>query len=373
MDINEYRRISLVMLDLLALALRVKTSSQIKLDPADFDKLYKVAANNGLCAMTAFALKKAGFVCEDFNIAYAKAQRNNILYDREYLHLCQKLDAANIKYLPLKGILLKHIYPTPCLREMTDIDMLFLESPDKVKSVMQQSGYTCTQYDKANHDVYQKPPFFCVEMHRSLIDGSLFPVLSQFFDSLSYAPVEGGSFRMEMTKEQMYLHLVAHAYIHDTLAGTGLRTLLDIYLYLKAYSARMDMAGVHRNLESIGLSEYESSLRNLSKKLFLYDTMTAEEKEILDAYIFAGKYGNQDRFIHNRMERIMKSSDKPTKLRYIAKRLSYDQRNIHNSPFYTKHPKLAPLLYVTRPIKAVVTRPKSVIKELKQLNKKHKS
>ena len=373
MDIKEYRRISLVMLDLLALVLGVKSPSQIKLDPNDFDKLYKVAANNGLCAMTAFAVKKAGFVHDDFNIAYAKAQRNNVLYDREYLLLCQKLDSAAINYLPLKGILLKYIYPNPCMREMADIDMLFYGSPDKVKAVMQQSGYTCTQYDKTNHDVYQKAPFYCVEMHRSLVDASLFPVLSQFFDSLSYTPAKDSPFRMEMTKEQLYLHLIVHAYIHDTLAGTGLRTLLDLYLYWNTYSDQMDIAHIRRDLESIGLSEYESLLRNLSEKLLQYDTMTVEEKELLDAYVFAGKYGNQSRFIHNRMERIMKSSKSPSKMRYIAKRLSYDQRNIHNSPFYTKHSKLAPLLYVTRPIKAVLTRPKTVLKEIKLIIKHDKS
>lgn len=370
MDFKEYRRISFVMLDLLALALGIKSPSQIKLDPNDFDKLYKVTSNNGLCAMTAFAIKRAGFVHDKFYIAYAKVQRNSILFDREYLLLCQRLDSAGVQYLPLKGILLKHIYPKPCMREMSDIDILFFGSPEKVKNVMQQSGYTCIHYGKANHDVYQKASFFCVEMHRSIIDGSLFPALGQFFDSLTYTPAENNSFRMEMTKEQMYLHLIAHAYIHDTLAGTGLRTLLDLYLYLKAYSDRMDTDRIRRELESIGLSEYESSLRDLSEKLFLYDTMTVEEKEHLDAYIFAGKYGNQDRFIHNRMERIMNSTEKPSKLRYIAKRLSYNQRNIHNSPFYTKHPKLAPLLYVTRPIKAVLTRPKSIIKEIKQLKKR---
>lgn len=372
MDHTERKRISLIMLDLISFVINNKDVSSLDFDSADFDTLYKVSIDNGLSAITAFALKKAGYQSKEFNTAYAKAQRKSILFDNEYHLLCEKLENAEIRYLPLKGILLKQIYPSPHLREMADIDILFDGSPEKMKSVMQQSGYSCIQYGKANHDVYQKAHYFCVEMHRSLVDGSLFPTLYEYFEKLSYAYADNSAFRMQMTKEQMYLHLIAHAYIHDTLAGTGLRTLLDIHLYLKAYSDRMDMDGIRRELESVGLSEYESSLRNLSQKILQYDIMTDKEKMLLDSYIFAGKYGNQDRFIHNRMERIMQDTDKPTKLKYIRKRLSYDQRNIENSPFYSKHPKLAPLLYVTRPIKAVLTRPKSVFKEIKQLNKRHK-
>ena len=373
MDHTERKRISLIMLDLISFVINNKDVSSLDFDSADFDTLYKVSIDNGLSAITAFALKKAGYQSKEFNTAYAKAQRKSILFDNEYHLLCEKLENAEIRYLPLKGILLKQIYPSPYLREMTDIDILFDDSPEKVKSVMQQSGYTCTQYDKANHDVYQKAHFFCIEMHRDLVDGSLFPVLHQYFDQLSYTFADNSSYRMQMTREQMYLHLIAHAYVHDSLAGTGLRTLLDIHLYLSAYSDRMDMDSIHRELESVGLCKYESSLRNLSQKLLQYDRMTDKEKTLLDAYIFAGKYGNQDRFIHNRMERIMHETDKPSKLKYIIKRLSYYQRNINNSSFYTKHPRLAPLLYLSRPVKAVLTRPKSVLKEIKQLNKRHKS
>lgn len=373
MDHTERKRVSFIILDLIAFVINNKDVSILDLDSADFDTLYKVSVDNGLSAITAFALKKAGYQNDRFNTAYAKAQRRSILFDNEYQLLREKLENAEIKYLPLKGILLKQIYPSPHLREMADIDILFDASPEKVKSVMQQSGYTCTQYDKANHDVYQKSQFFCVEMHRDLVDSSLFPDLHQYFDQLSYTYADNSSYRMQMTREQMYLHLIAHAYVHDTLAGTGLRTLLDIHLYLKTYSDRMDMDGIHRELESVGLSEYESSLRNLSQKLLQYGRMTDKEKMLLDAYIYAGKYGNQDRFIHNRMERIMQDTDKPSKLKYIIKRLSYDQKNINNSSFYTKHPRLAPLLYISRPVKAALTRPKSVLKEIKQLNKRHKS
>lgn len=367
MHIIERRRLSFIMLDLIALVVNNKDATSINLNPADFDLLYTVAVSNGLQAITAFALNKAGYDCEVFRIAYAKALRKNILFDVEYNHLCKQLDDEKIKYLPLKGILLKQIYPSSCLREMADIDILFDGSPEKVKAIMQQMGYTCAQYDRANHDVYQKAPFFCIEMHRSLVDDSLFPTLYQYFEKITYAPAENSSFCLQMTKEQAYIYLIVHAYIHDTLAGTGLRTLLDINLYLQAYSDQLDMDNIQYELAQIGLKEYEANVRNLSKKLLVYDTMSSEEQELLNNYIFAGKYGNQRRFIHNRMDRIMNSTEKPTKLFYIKKRLSYNQRNIENSPFYSKHPKLSSLLYFTRPVKAVFKRPKAVIAEIKQL------
>lgn len=370
MDNTKYRKTSFIMLDLIAYAIGTKDDLDIQYDTDTLEELYKVAEKNGLTALTAYALKKNGCTNEKFELAYAMAQRKYILFNREYLLLSEGFNKADINYLPLKGILVKKIYPFPYLREMVDMDILFDCSPDKVRSVMLQLGYVCTQYDKANHDVYQKAPFFCVEMHRSLVDGSLFPDLYQYFSKMTYAFIDDNSSCMQMTKEQMYLHLIAHAYVHDTLAGTGLRTLLDINLYLKAYSDQMNMEYILKETASMGLSEYEASLRELSEMLLSYDKMTPEEKELLDNYIFAGKYGNHSRYIHNRIDRVMKRNGKESKAGYIRKRLSYNQRNIENSPFYSKHPKLSPLLYITRPINAVFTRPKYIIEEIKQLKKR---
>ena len=370
MDRIEYQRVSFFMLDLIAGVFGAKDISGLRPDQIDLEQLYTIAEKNGLCAIVAYALKKADIHHDKFRIAYAKSQQRNLLLDREFQRLRREFNQANIRYLPLKGILLKSIYPSPCMREMTDIDILFFGSPEKVRTVMSNAGYSCIQYGKSNHDVYQKPPFFSVEMHRSLVDGSLFPALCQYFDELTYPFADDDSLCLQMTKEQMYLHLIAHAYVHDTLAGTGLRTLLDINLYLSAYEDQMDMSYIRKELAKIDLDDYEAMLRNLSKKLLTADSMSPEEKEQLDNYIFAGKYGNRSRYIQNRMKRIMSGVDKPSKLKYIRKRLSYNQKNIDNSPFFSKHPRLAPLMYITRPIDAVITRPKMIIKEIKQMKNK---
>lgn len=367
MDQQEYKRITYTMLELIAFALDGGASPGTALSDSEAEELYQVSSSNGLAALTAFALQKLGIKNARFVEAYAKAQRRSILFDREFDHITGLFEAEGIPYLPLKGILLKKLYPSPHLREMADLDILFFGSPDRMKEIMTGAGYTVKRFGTENHDVYQKDSFYNVEMHRALVDGSLFPRLDRYFSSLTYTHTDGSAYRMQMSLEQMYTHLVAHAYVHDTLAGTGIRTLLDINLYLKEYGDRMDPEAVREALAETGLTEYEADLRALSKKLLSPSSLSAKERGQLDAYVYAGKYGNQSRYIHNRMERIFEESEDRSKLSYIRTRLKYKQKNIDNSPFYSRHPRLAPLLYITRPVSAVFTRPKSVINEIKQL------
>lgn len=67
--------------------------------------------------------------------------------------------------MPLKGSILKDWYPKFGMREMADNDILFDASKRKeVKAIFQGRGYTVKEYDKSNHDAYEKPPIYNFEI-----------------------------------------------------------------------------------------------------------------------------------------------------------------------------------------------------------------
>lgn len=74
-----------------------------------------------------------------------------------------------MRFLLLKGILMKQHYPQSDYRTMSDIDILIdAENALKVRSVMEELGYETVDYDHDVHDAYHKPPATRIEVHREL-------------------------------------------------------------------------------------------------------------------------------------------------------------------------------------------------------------
>ena len=71
--------------------------------------------------------------------------------------------------MPLKGCILKEMYPDFSMRQMADNDILFDE---KFRSAIRQyfidHQYTVVSYLQVNHDAYEKPPVLNFEMHTAL-------------------------------------------------------------------------------------------------------------------------------------------------------------------------------------------------------------
>ena len=91
------------------------------------------------------------------------------------------LDGAGIWYMPLKGTLLKDLYPKTGMREMADNDILFDASRcGDVKRIMESLGFEIKAYGTGPHDSYLKPPVSNFEMHRKLFDDSFDKCIAEY-------------------------------------------------------------------------------------------------------------------------------------------------------------------------------------------------
>jgi hypothetical protein len=142
-----------------------------RVEKMDLDAVYRVSQRHLLVSVCATALESAGVSDERFARARGMAVRKAVLMDTERAELFRRMDAAGIWHLPLKGCVLQGLYPSYGMRQMADNDILF-------------------------------------DAERA--DG------------------------MRLSDEDFYVYLVAHEYKHFVACGTGLRSLLDAFVWLRA-------------------------------------------------------------------------------------------------------------------------------------------
>lgn len=264
----------------------------------DLDALYQLAARHMLAATAAPALKAAGVQDARFENALKRSVLKNAAMDAEMDALFVRLTAAGIWHMPLKGIVLQHLYPVYGMRQMSDHDILFdAGRAEDVKTIMEGLGFTVESFG-GNHDVYHKAPVSNFEMHRVLFGSGHDKKLVEYYRDIEKRLL-GDGLEKHLSPEDFYLYITAHEYKHYAGGGTGLRSLLDTYVYLQ--KTPLDMAYVSEEAEKLGVAEFEAANRTLAGRLFSGEELTEADREMLAYIVSSGVYGTMVHRIENRM------------------------------------------------------------------------
>ena len=104
---------------------------------------------------------------------------------------------------------------------------------------------------------------------------------------------EDNSFGYHFRDEDFYIYIITHAYKHYNGSGTGLRSLLDIYMFLKQKESKLDWDYIVTQLEELQIKDFEEESREFCKKLFSQKPyqLTNNELEIFKYYLHSGTYG----------------------------------------------------------------------------------
>lgn len=341
-------------------------------DGNTYEQLCAAAESLGISALTAFSLKKKGIVTPELQVTLARAQRRALLLDAEYRKISKALKEAHIRHLPVKGIVIKDLYPSVGLREMSDIDIWFDPSrAESVRSIMTALGYSTEYFGTSKHDVYLKPPMFCVEMHRQLIDGDVLPEGIDYYndqwEKLNRTRKDK-EYVLEQSHEDLYVYVAAHAYKHYLIAGVGIRVLLDFYVMLHEWGSDMDMSYIAKECQKLGIADFENLIRRISEHLFDRQSLNRQDKLRLDEFICSDIHGNMQQYYANA---IGKSKNKRS---YIISRLKTTDDQLRNHPFLSRHKALRPFYFPVRLTDALFKRRKMLKTELKTLyryNKNH--
>ena len=137
---------------LAACAVNGQVPEKSRTEGMDLSLVYEAAQNHKLAAAAGMALESAGIRNGAFVQAVAKAMRKNALLDADRAELTRKLEEAGIWYMPLKGAILKDLYPRYGMREMADNDILVdAARAQDVGRIMQELGFEVKEAGKGHH------------------------------------------------------------------------------------------------------------------------------------------------------------------------------------------------------------------------------
>ena len=135
------------------------------------EEIEKVAYNSHLEYILLGALLKTSSLSESEINRYRGAVMRSIVRTTnqvmELRAMENRFEEKKIKNQPMKGALLKFIYPTPEMREMSDIDILIAEEDFALADAeLKEMGYSLRESIK-HHDIYTKDSFMMIEAHRA--------------------------------------------------------------------------------------------------------------------------------------------------------------------------------------------------------------
>lgn len=270
----------------------------------------------------------------------------------ESKQIYEVFERNSIKYMPLKGSIIRSYYPLPEMRTSCDIDILiFPDDLDKaINCLVSEINYTTER--RYSHDVslYSESKVH-LELHFNLIEDNerVSKILSGIWETSTLD--NNSNYRYIMSNEFFVVYHIAHMAEHFINGGCGIRNFLD--LWVAKNKMRFDKSITKDLLLSCGLYEFSSAVFHLSNVWFGYDEHNDVTREI-ESYVFgSGIYGT----IENRVAILHANNN--GKLRYIYRRLFLPYSKLKNIyPMLENYPVLLPYYQVVRWVDFILNKDK---------------
>lgn len=280
------------------------------------------------------------------------------------MQLLNKLEAAfqenGIDYLPLKGTILKSLYPQPATRVMGDADILIREEQNhKIKPVMEQLGFQ--EGPVSDHELHWYHPWLHAELHRWIVPKSSID-LYRYFETGWTKAIPASGCRYTFRAEDHFIFLFVHYAKHYRGGGIGLRQLVDLWVYQQA-NPNMDMDYIRNELSQLKMQIFFDNTQRMLSVWF--DGGVSDDKTaFMTDYIWhSGSWGSSEK--HQTAEGISseKAAGSRTKSRFIYLcQVIFPPVNIlkNRYPILEKSPWLLPVLWPIRWISALLFRHKNI-------------
>lgn len=285
----------------------------------------------------------------------------------------KELENNQVKYMLLKGSVLRDYYPQSKMRQMSDIDILFDgKKRQSVADIMHKMGYEVTN-NSDNSDDYFKAPFYTFEFHRKL-----------FFEGADFCPDLGNVWEKaiadnnkkllyHMDLNDMYIYNICHMYKHFVKSCCGIRFLIDNYLFLKKENDKLDWKYIENRFNEIGILDFERQTRALAFNIFDGNVLTSEDARQLYYYTNFGIYGDSRGTAVQDYSKLRENNSKTAAgIGFVFKRI-FPERKIMERfyPYLKERPYLIGLAYIQRLFKGVFHFRKAVdeLESINDLNK----
>ena len=230
--------------------------------------------------------------------------------------IIRRFEEKKIVNQPMKGAQMKFIYPSPEMREMSDIDILIRhDCMDRAAEELKDMGYVLEQAIK-HHDIYVKEPFMVVEAHRAMYDKTVDNNQYEYFSNFSKAILKKGyKYTYDFNDEDFYIYMIAHMAKHFYVKGCGVRNLVDIYVYLNAKEDVLNHKYVEEELKKLGLSTFTKHMEKLAVAWLDQKPFTEFQQQVFDYMLDSGIYGKDENGIWNKFSEFKMKGKEVSKFR----------------------------------------------------------
>lgn len=330
----------------------------------DYKTLCLMAKKHSVANLLYLALKDDPAFPADLRAAMEallfNSMRQQVAQEYEAERVFSALEKAGIRFLPMKGIVLRPLYPAPEMRISCDVD-LFYDKAERARAgeLMVSLGYQSDGAD-ANHEGFVKGPV-SIELHHNLM--THFPTIDAYYEDLWSRLIPESDYRFRMSDEDFYIYSTIHTMKHFAVGGTGIRSVLDVFVYLHA-KPMLDMAYIERELAGIGLLEFHRTLLTLSEVYFGGQEMPPDMQPVSDYILGSGTYGKFSQFVANTT-----AVSKGGRLGYFISRAFPPYRMMaEKHPSLRRFPPALPFYWAGRLLRAAFGRERSLSREVKAAN-----
>lgn len=280
----------------------------------------------------------------------------DVVYSDRQMYLLQKMFAAfetqNIEYMPVKGAVMKMLYPLPEMRSMSDADILIhTKDREKLTVLMEQLDYR--PLSESDHEWNWISQDLKVELHKRLVSSDDKMYYQYFGDGWQFAKKQQGC-RWSMSSEDMFVFDFTHFTKHYCKSGVNVRHVVDLWLH-KRLNPQLDLEYIRTQLEKMQLEVFFDYVMALIDAWFQDGQWDDRLVHITD-YIFSG---GVTKAISDQARAAQQSGGKRGKFRVILGRLFPGRKHLDwNYPSLKKVP--LPFAWVARWFMLLTSRKSSV-------------
>ncbi len=196
--------------------------------------IYKTSSKQDISHITAEGLERAGLLTESEIGKLFSKQKLTAIFRREQLNteeakICALLSENGIDHIPLKGAVIRKLYPEEWLRQSCDIDILIhdFELERAISLITESLGYRDEGRSYHDHSLIAENGVH-LELHFSITENNADSdaILERVWD---FALPDNGH-KYSLSNEFLMFQMIAHAKFHFKSGGCGIRQILDLWI-----------------------------------------------------------------------------------------------------------------------------------------------
>lgn len=206
---------------------------------SNIGQIFVISERCDMAHLVGYALEQADLISpeNEYHAAFQEKQFMAMMRGAGHEHELERLkelyERHKIAFIPLKGSVIRTLYPESWMRTSSDIDILFhpedLERAEKL--AIEELGYKKGKESDHDHSLHS-PGGVHVELHFDLFEeGSVMRAKEALSDIWSESfPIEDGRSEYCLSDAVFYCYHIAHIAKHVRWAGIGMRPFLDLWL-----------------------------------------------------------------------------------------------------------------------------------------------